>query len=72
MIKCQECKRTYPKELISPAFFDGRYWNWCAECALQIINNLHGYPSNIPFRGKMAQELYEKTVEYNKNRDLKN
>lgn len=70
MRECPECDKKFPSHLIQPMYIvnvegiESGYHSICSLCALEITNNIHGMPEGTPFRGEMAQALYEETVEY--------
>ena len=67
-MKCSNCKRNFPSELVQPMFIDGGYMSVCGVCALEIRNEAFGLPEGTPFGGEMAQEIYEETLEYLKGK----
>lgn len=70
MKTCIKCRLTFPNDLISPMFVDGKYIILCAICANDMMNELTGQPKGTPFLGEQAQELHKLTLEYNKNRKV--
>lgn len=64
-MRCGECKRGFPPELLSPMFVQGGYTPpICGICALELRNKVHGIPPGVEFQGEIAQEMYEKALRH--------
>ena len=62
---CARCKRVFGSYLLQRMCINGVYSPpICAICALKVINKMHGLPAETPFRGEMAQDMYDRTEEY--------
>jgi C4-type Zn-finger protein len=61
--RCPVCKRKFSIHLLSPLVTNEGRQLMCPICALKIINTIHGLPLDTPFRGEMAQEMYEEALE---------
>lgn len=61
---CCECNREFPPRFINSMFIDGSYYPMCSICALRVRNEIHGLPPNTPFKGELANELYEETLDW--------
>jgi len=64
-VKCGECERDFPPELLDEMFIGGRYTTLiCGICALKLRNQYLGLPPSTPFVGSNAQKMYKKALEY--------
>ena len=64
-MKCAECDRDFPSEMLVPMFVDGGYTKpICALCALIIRNQAHGIPLDTPFHGEVAHYMWEKARDH--------
>lgn len=65
---CENCGRGFPDHLINIMVvqFEGRNIDplSCPICAMSLRNQIHGLPEGTPFRGRTAQEAYDKVVEF--------
>lgn len=65
-MKCSQCKRRFPIELIQPmtTIVRGELQQMviCPLCALENRNAIHGLPPDTPFEGPMAAELHRRAV----------
>jgi len=63
-MKCAECLKDFPPELLSSMFINGGHTKpICGICALEITNKFHG-TSLKEFQGEVAQEMYEKAMKH--------
>ena len=66
-MKCTICKKKRPDRLLSPFIINGKaLQSVCAICALELRNKAHGLPADEPFRGEVAQALYNETIKFDK------
>lgn len=63
---CMSCKRTLPNNLVNAMVTNDSVTDLCAVCALKQRNRAMGIDPNIPFTGTLAQDFYERTLEYYK------
>lgn len=70
MLICKKCEREYPFGLIQELVNNEGRVKICPICALELINKIHGFPPDTPFRGEMARDLYDEAVEYNTLREI--
>lgn len=58
--QCNQCDELFPYWLLS---------GWvCPICALKFRNETHKFPEGTPFKGEIAQAMYEEAVEWQKSR----
>lgn len=60
--RCPKCRRNFSVQLIQPIFVDGKYFNVCPLCALEIRNILAHLPMDTPFQGTEAKKLYKEAL----------
>lgn len=60
--KCTECHKSYPVKYFQLMAYEGGYIIPCPRCALQIRNDVHGFPPSAKFTGSVAADLYSKFI----------
>lgn len=64
-MKCAKCKRNLPQRLLSSMCINGKYTPpICGVCALELRNEIFGFPKGMMFKGEIAQDMYDEAMEY--------
>ena len=66
-MKCERCKKQIPDRFISPMFVGGGYIRVDPECALEIMNEVHGNKFT-KFNGEVAQQMLEDFRDFKKGK----
>lgn len=66
-MKCPDCQRDFPDELIIQGTFNDpvrghRTESACPICQLRKRNEMHGLPADTPFNGPMAADLHRRAI----------
>lgn len=61
---CTMCDREFKTNMIREMVTSEGNYFVCPICALEIRNKMHGLPEGTPFRGEMAQGLYDDALVY--------
>lgn len=59
---CPKCEE--PRLSVEKCNINGKYYNVCPVCALLMINKAHKLSADTPFRGEIAQQMYDDEIEY--------
>ena len=68
-MKCRDCDRDFPPEILSEICLMDRYFLVCGICALKLRNRFHNLPPDTPFHGTGAQEMYRRAVAHLKYKE---
>lgn len=66
LVECHECHRKIPNDFINALIADGENKNMCALCGLIAMNKAMGLPADAPFTGRLAKQMYKRTLKYYK------
>ena len=64
MTKCNNCKREFPDHLFAPTITSEGSYTVCPICSLKLRNNALGIAKDTPFKGEIANEMYEEALEF--------